>query len=57
MRGRRRTEREREGEQRERVGRRWLVEDGYVPGAKREERGEGIFMVPTQGSKIPLDSN
>ena len=24
---------------------------------RREERGEGVFKVPTQGSKIPLDSN
>ena len=23
----------------------------------REERGERVFKVPTQGSKIPLDSN
>ena len=28
----------------------WLVQG-------REERGEGVFKVPTQGSKIPLDSN
>ena len=24
-----------------------------VPSAGREERGEGVFKVPTQGSKIP----
>ena len=50
-----------ERERTERERRRWRQEKGeavlfWLAGAQREERGEGIFMVPTQGSKIPLDS-
>ena len=53
---------EREGEEKERqeegagARRRWWRGAG-LSGTKREERGEGVFKVPTQGSKIPLDSN
>jgi len=48
MKGRRRTGRRK----RRRQGEGRLV---WVPG--RERGSEGIFMVPTQGSKIPLDLN
>ena len=42
---------EREREQREEGA------GGLGARQKEEERGEGVFMVPTQGSKIPLDLN
>jgi len=36
--------------------RRWWPGAG-LSGARREERGEGVFKVPTQESKIPFDLN
>ena len=54
LRERRRTGRERH------MGERWEALAGgsvFFQAQGREERGEGVFKVPTQGSKIPLDSN
>ena len=48
MKGRRRTGRRKRRRQGEGVA---------CLGARQRERGEGVFMVPTQGSKIPLDLN
>ena len=46
---------ERTGTGRKRGGRH---EGGVLSRQKERERGgEGVFMVPTQGSKIPLDLN
>ena len=49
---------EKNGERGRATGERWeaLAGGGWFC-SRRKERGEGIFMVPTQGSKIPLDSN
>ena len=48
---------EREEEQREgREGAREREASGQ-PKERERERGEGVFIVPTQGSKIPLDLN
>ena len=52
---------EREGEEKERqerggARRRWRPGAG-LSGAGREERGEGVFKVLTQESKIPFDLN
>ena len=52
-----REEKNRERERRERGGRHWLVESGLFQAQKVRERGEGIFMVPTPGSKIPSNLN
>ena len=47
--------RERETHGREVGGAGWW--ECFFQAQGREERGEGVFKVPTQGSKIPLDSN
>ena len=53
-------EKRKEDEQRGGEGRRQEKGSGvlfWVAGARREERGEEVFKVPTQGSKIPSDLN
>ena len=53
--------REEKGEGRKRWRGAWEREGCCGLGARQKERerrvGEGVFMVPTQGSKIPLDLN
>jgi len=51
---------EKEGEREEKrgaPGKGGVLRLGFWLAQRGEERGEGVFMVPTQGSKIPLDSN
>jgi len=53
-------EKRKEDEQRGGEGRRQENGSGvlfWVAGTGVRERKEGVFMVPTQGSKIPLDLN
>jgi len=38
-------------------GRRWCGLFSVLAGARREERGEEVFKVPTQGVQNTLDSN
>jgi len=50
-----------EKKNREEKGERRLVKGGggysWCPGQERDREGEGVFVVPTQGSKIRLDLN
>ena len=52
-----RTEERERGAREEGVGGAELGEGAFYSRPQRERGGEGVFMVPTQGSKIPLDLN